>query len=59
MVLLPRGWAVLQVKDVLVKLGTAIYLHKEQIKQAEKAKDAVDYLAGLGILGSQEDKGTA
>jgi len=50
---------VLQVKDVLVKLGTAIYLHKEQIKQAEKAKDAVDYLAGLGILGSQEDKGTA
>jgi len=37
-------------KQVLVKLGMAIYLHKELIKQAEKGKEAVEYLAGEGVL---------
>jgi len=38
------------IKDLLTKLGTAIYLHKEQIKVAEKGKEAIDYLAKHGIF---------
>ena len=37
-------------KELLTKLGMAIYLHKELIKEAERAKEAVEYLAGKGVL---------
>lgn len=41
-------------KDVLVKLGMALYIHKEMIKQAQKASEAVDYLKEKGIFGKKE-----
>lgn len=37
-------------KDVLVKLGMAIYIHKEMIKRAQKGKEAVEYLREKGIF---------
>ena len=38
------------VKDLLTKLGMAIYLHKGQIKMASRAKEAVQYLRKMGVL---------
>jgi hypothetical protein len=38
------------VKELLTKLGMAIYLHKGQIKMASKAKEAVRYLHKMGVL---------
>lgn len=37
-------------REVLVKLGMALYIHKEMIKQAQKARDAVDYLKEKGVF---------
>ena len=42
----------IDVKELLTKLGEAIYMHKEMIKTAEKAKSAVDYLASKGVFSS-------
>jgi hypothetical protein len=39
-------------KEILTKLGMAIYLHRAFIKQAEKGKAAVDYLARHGVFRS-------
>ncbi len=38
------------VKELLTKMGMAIYLHKGQIKTAQKAKEAVQYLYKMGIF---------
>lgn len=40
------------VKELLTKLGMAIYLHRGQIQQAEKAREAVQYLAEQGVFSS-------
>ena len=37
-------------KEILTKLGMALYLHVALIKKAEKARDAVDYLAERGVF---------
>jgi len=37
-------------KEVLVKLGMALYIRKHMIKKAERARDAVQYLAEKGAL---------
>lgn len=37
-------------KEVLVKFGMALFIHKEMIKQAQKGKEAVDYLKEKGVL---------
>ena len=42
------------VKELLTKLGMAIYLHRAQIKQAEKAKESVEYLVENGVLTGKE-----
>ena len=39
-----------KVKEILTKLGMAIYLHKAMIKQAQKGKDAVEYMAKMGVF---------
>lgn len=38
-------------KEVLVKFGMALFIHKEMIKQAQKGKEAVEYLKDKGVLG--------
>lgn len=43
----------IDVKEVLTKLGMAIYLHKELIKQAEKGREAVEYLAKNGVFATK------
>lgn len=40
----------LEVRNILTKLGEAIYMHKAMVKQAERAKEAVEYLADKGVL---------
>lgn len=42
-------------REILEKLGAAIYLHRALIKQAERAKDAVDYLAKMGVWDAPQD----
>lgn len=42
----------METREVLVKLGMAIYIHKEMIKQAQKGKEAVEYLREKGVLGN-------
>lgn len=37
-------------REVLVKLGMALYLHRGLIKRAEEARDSLDYFKALGIL---------
>lgn len=37
-------------RDVLEKLGMAIYLHRAMQKTASEALDALAYFRGLGIL---------
>ena len=37
-------------REVLVKLGMALYLHRGLIKRASEARDTLDYFKGLGIL---------
>lgn len=37
-------------KEVLTKLGMALYIHKEMIKQAEAGKKAVEYFEKKGLL---------
>lgn len=55
--MLPSLWplvvkvkTMLNTKELLTKLGTAIYIHKALIKQAQKGKEAVDYLKKCGML---------
>ncbi len=38
----------METREVLVKLGMALYIHREMIKQAQKGKDAVKYLEEKG-----------
>ena len=40
----------LDAKEVLTKLGEALYMHREMIKAAERAKEAVEYLAEKGVF---------
>ena len=40
----------LDTKELLTKLGMALCLHRELIKEAEKAKEAVEYLAKKGVF---------
>lgn len=42
-------------REILEKLGRAIYMHRALIKQAERAREAVDYLAENGVFGAPED----
>lgn len=44
-------------REILEKLGAAIYLHRALIKQAECAKDAVDYLAEMGVFTDDAPEG--
>jgi len=44
------------VKELLTKLGMAIYLHKGQIKMASKAKEAVEYLVKRGVFSAGKEK---
>lgn len=37
-------------REILEKLGRAIYMHRALIKQAERAREAVDYLAENGVF---------
>lgn len=37
-------------KEVLVKFGIALFIHKEMIKRAQKGKEAVDYLKEKGVF---------
>lgn len=37
-------------REVLVKFGMAIFIHKEMIKRAQKGREAVDYLKEKGIF---------
>ncbi len=41
--------------EILEKLGMAIYMHRALIKQAERARDAVDYLAEMGVWDAPQD----
>lgn len=41
----------METREVLVKLGMALYIHREMIKQARKGKAAVLYLQEKGVLG--------
>ena len=41
--------------EILEKLGRAIYVPRALIKQAERAREAVDYLAENGVFGAPED----
>ncbi len=43
-------------REILTKLGMALYLHKAMIKDAQKGKEAVDYLKAQGVLGKGESK---
>lgn len=43
-------------REVLTKLGMALYIHREMIKQAQKGKAAVEYLRQKGVLGKQITK---
>lgn len=40
-------------RDALENLGAALYVHRALSKQAEKAKEAVDYFNGVGVLNKQ------
>ena len=42
-------------REILEKLGMAIYMHRALIEQAERARDAVDYLAEMGVWDAQQD----
>lgn len=42
-------------REILEKLGRAIYMHRALIKQAERARDAVDYLAEMGVWDAPQD----
>lgn len=44
------------VKEVLEKLGMALYLHKELIKCAQKGKEAVEYFEGHGLLVNSRER---
>lgn len=44
----------LNMQEVLEKLGSAIYLHKELIKTAHKGKQAVEYLEKEGVFKTKE-----
>lgn len=37
-------------REILEKLGRTIYMHRALIKQAERAREAVDYLAEKGVF---------
>lgn len=37
-------------REVLVKLGQAIYTHKKLAEEAKKAAEAVKYLKDMGVL---------
>lgn len=37
-------------REILEKLGMAIYMHRALIKQAERAREAVDYLSEMGVF---------
>ena len=37
-------------KEILTKLGMAVYLHRRLIKQAQQAKSAVEYLSSKGVF---------
>lgn len=47
----------LSVNEILTKLGMAFYLHKARIKEAQAAKEAVEYLAEMGVFAKKS--GTA
>ena len=40
--------------NTLANYGTALYVHKALTKQAENAKEAVDYLQGIGLLRTEK-----
>lgn len=42
-------------REILEKLGMAIFMHRALIKQAERARDTVDYLAEMGIWDVPQD----
>lgn len=42
----------METREVLEKFGRALYIHKEIQKQAQKGKEAVDYLVKMGVFGS-------
>ncbi len=42
-------------REILEKLGMAISMHRALIKQAERARDAVDYLAEMGVWDAPQD----
>lgn len=46
----------METREVLIKLGMALYIHREMIKQAQKGKEAVRYLQEKGVLGASERK---
>lgn len=37
-------------KEVLTKLGMALYIHRALVKCAQKGKESVDYLREKGLL---------
>lgn len=37
-------------RDLLVKLGMALYIHKKEAEDAKKAVEAVKYLKEKGVL---------
>lgn len=41
-------------REVLVKFGMALFIHKEMIKQAQKGKEAVEYLKERGVFNESE-----
>lgn len=49
------GGLVMNAREILTKLGMALYLHKAMIKDAQKGKEAVEYLKEKGVFG--EGKG--
>ena len=40
----------IDVRFILEKLGSALYLHKKQAEDAQKAKEAVSYLQSKGVF---------
>lgn len=43
----------METREVLIKLGMALYIHRERIKEAQRGKAAVRYLQEKGALGGE------
>lgn len=45
----------METREVLEKFGMALYIHKEMQKQAQKGKEAVEYLVKMGVFGANNE----